>query len=58
MPYAIRKSGSQWKVVNTDTGDVKGTHDSKAKAERQLRLLNAIKHGFEPTGKRPGPPGK
>ena len=48
MPYAIRKSGSKWKVVNSETGDVKGTHDSEEKAEKQLRLLNAVKHGFKP----------
>ena len=41
MPYAIKKSGSKWQVVNKDTGRVLGTHPSKAKAEAQLRAVYA-----------------
>jgi len=52
MPYAIRKSGEKFKVVNKETGDVKGTHESKAKAQRQVNLLRGIKHGWVPTGKK------
>ena len=49
MPYALRKSGDKWKVVNSDTGHVKGTHSSKAKAQKQLNLLRAVKTGWKPT---------
>lgn len=54
MPYEIRKSGENYEVVNKDTGEVKATHeppDAKEKAERQLRLLEAVEHdeGWEPT---------
>jgi len=51
MPYAVRKRGDKWLTVNSETGEVKGTHDSKQKATAQLRLLYGVKHGWEPTGK-------
>lgn len=51
MPYAIRRRGKKYQTVNTETGDVKGTHDSRNKAERQRRLLEGIEHGWEPTRK-------
>jgi hypothetical protein len=38
VPYSIRKSDSQYKVVNK-AGRVFGTHRTKAKAERQVRAL-------------------
>jgi hypothetical protein len=41
MPYEIRKRGSKYLVVNAETGDVKGTHDTKTKAVAQLRALYA-----------------
>ena len=61
MPYSLTKQGSKWIVKNKDTGDVKGTHDSYAKALRQFRLLEAVKRGWKPTGaksklKRAAPP--
>lgn len=52
MPYVIRKSGKKWIVVNKETGKVKGTHDTKAKAKSQIRLLYGIEHGWKPTKKR------
>uniref|UniRef100_A0A6M3IG25 Uncharacterized protein n=1 Tax=viral metagenome TaxID=1070528 RepID=A0A6M3IG25_9ZZZZ len=45
MPYAVRKQGEKWITYNSDTGDVKGKHDSKEKANKQLRLLYMVKHG-------------
>lgn len=48
MPFSIERRGDKWIVRNEETGDVKGTHDSEEKAKSQLRLLNAIKHGFTP----------
>jgi len=39
MPYAIRKRGNKWVVVNKETGKVKGTHETREKALRHLRAL-------------------
>lgn len=51
MPYEIEKRGDKWVVINADTGKVKGTHDSKVKAQRQMRLLYGIESGeWKPTG--------
>lgn len=47
MPYEARQKGEDWEVVNTDTKEVKAVHrppDAKEKAERQIRLLEAIQH--------------
>lgn len=41
MPFSIVSSGNKFKVINSHTKDVKGTHPSKAKAEAQLRALYA-----------------
>lgn len=51
MPYALKQRGEKWVVVNKDTGKVKGTHDSKVEAMRQMRLLYGVAHGWRPTGK-------
>jgi len=48
MPYKVEKRGSKYVTVNSETGDVKGTHDSKEKAVRQMRLLYMVKSGKEP----------
>lgn len=46
MPYEAKKGdGETYTVVNSETGDVKATHeppDAKEKAERQVDLLNQI----------------
>lgn len=52
MPYSVRKKGSRYEVVNTATGDVKARSTSKAKAERQLRILKGIERGWEPSGEK------
>jgi len=49
MPYSVEKRGDKWVTINSDTGEVKGTHESKLKAVRQRRLLEGIKHGWEPS---------
>lgn len=49
MPYTIREKGDKWEVVNRDTEEVKATHDTKEDAERQVRLLEGLEHGWEPT---------
>ena len=52
MPYGIRESGGKFKVVNKETSKVKGTHSSRAKAQKQINLLMGIEHGWKPTGKK------
>lgn len=52
MPYDIEKRGEKWVVFNTETKDVKGRHDSRIKAQRQINLLRGIEKGWEPTGKK------
>lgn len=50
MPYSIRKTGSGYQVVNRETGKVHAKHTSLRKARRQVRLLNAVEHGWRPSG--------
>lgn len=51
MPYAIEKRDGKWVVFNTETKAVKGRHDSKRRAQRQVNLLRAIEKGnWKPTG--------
>ncbi len=54
MPYKIEADGENYKVINSDTGETKAVRqppDAKEKAERQVRLLEAIEHnpGWEPS---------
>ncbi len=51
MPYAIHKKGSQWVVVNKDTGKEHGKHASREKALAQMRLLYGVEHGMTPRSK-------
>ena len=54
MPYSVRKNeDGSYKVVDRETGKVHSEHTTKEKAERQRRLLEGIRHGWKPTGKRP-----
>ena len=52
MPAKVTrvKGGYQVKTPNA----VHAKHTTKAKAENQQRLLNALDHGFKPTGKKKG----
>lgn len=50
MPYSINKDDGGY-TVRSPKG-VKARRTSKSKAERQVRLLQAIKHGFEPDKQR------
>ena len=52
MPYKIEERDGKWLTINKDTGDVKGTHDSREKAIKQMRLLYMVEHGGKPTGKK------
>lgn len=47
MPYAVKKNGSAWEVVNSSTGEVHAKHTTKKKAEAQVRLLEE-QEGFVP----------
>lgn len=49
MPYKIVKRGSKYLTVNKQTGKVKGTHSSKQKAIKQMKLLYMIESGKKPT---------
>lgn len=47
MPYEIKENGDNYDVVNKVTGEVKATHeppDAKEKAERQVKLLEAVEN--------------
>lgn len=50
MPYTIRKMPNRecYRVRNLDTGRVMSSCTTRAKAEAQVRLLNAIDHGYVP----------
>jgi hypothetical protein len=39
MPWDKKKVKDKWQVVNSDTGDVKGTHDTESEADDQLAAL-------------------
>ena len=54
MPYTIRKVRNKncFEVKNKITGRVYAKCTTKDKANKQLRLLNAVEHGWRPTGKR------
>jgi hypothetical protein len=49
MPVNISKAKGGYRV-STPHG-VKAKHTTKEKAEAQKRLLNAVEHGWRPTGK-------
>jgi hypothetical protein len=50
MPVKIQSVGKGKYRVSTPRG-TKAKHTTKAKAEKQKRLLNAIDHGFKPTAR-------
>jgi len=49
MPYVIRKNNNKntYSVKNKATGVVHSKGTSKKRAEAQVKLLNAIDHGFK-----------
>lgn len=50
MPVKISKNKGGSYRVSTPNG-VKAKHTTKTNAERQKHLLNAVEHGWKPTGK-------
>lgn len=53
MPYVIRKLPNKdlYRVYNKDTKNIKAKGTTLEKAEKMVRLLNAIKHGWKPAAK-------
>jgi len=51
VPYQLRRVRGGYQVVNAATGQVHAEHTSRDKAQRQIRLLHAVEHGWRPTGK-------
>lgn len=51
MPVKIRKEKNGGYRVSTPSG-TKAKNTTKKKAESQKRLLNAVEHGWKPTGKK------
>ena len=51
MPVSVRKTGGGHYRVSTPHG-VKAKATSLKKAKAQQRLLNAVDHGWKPTGKK------
>lgn len=57
MPYKVEQDGEDWMVVNTELDKIVARHmppDAKEKAEKQVRLLEAVEHdpGWKPTEKK------
>jgi phage gp16-like protein len=50
MPVSIQKTKKGFRV--STPGGVKAKHTTKDKAKKQKRLLNAVDHGWKPTGKK------
>lgn len=49
MPYSIKPvSKTKYMVENSETGSVKSTGSTLSNAQKQVKLLNAVKHGFSP----------
>lgn len=49
MPVTIRKVKGGYRVSTPNS--IKAKRTTKAKAKKQKRLLNAVDHGWRPTGK-------
>lgn len=59
MPYAIKKVGNDFEVVNKDTGKVMGHHPTMKKAVLQMRALYAnVKDAGGSASKKPAPKAK
>jgi phage gp16-like protein len=52
LPYIVRKTDGAYQVVDRETGKVYASHATKENAERQRRLLEGVRHGWKPTGKK------
>lgn len=54
MPYGVRKSKKEtgWQVYNRNSGKVLSRHGTRNKAVRQARMLEGVRHGWNPLGKK------
>lgn len=50
MPVQVSRTGRGYRV--TDAGRITAKSTTRAKANRQARLLRAVAHGFRPTRRR------
>lgn len=50
MPYKLKEIGGKYEVMNIDSGKTHGK-TTKKKAKAQMRLLQAIAHGYIPKRK-------
>ncbi len=48
MPYKIVRKGTKFEVINKETGESHGIHDSMHKAVAQMRMLYGIDGGMKP----------
>ena len=49
MPYKIvKKSARRYSVINPKNGKIHAKNTTLKRAKSQVRLLNAIDHGFKP----------
>lgn len=42
MPYKVEERDGKFDVVNTETDEVKASHENREDAERQVRLLHEL----------------
>jgi len=49
MPYEVVHKGTGVVVRNKATGKIHAKNTTKRKAAAQLRLLNAVDHGWKPS---------
>lgn len=56
MPYKIRKLPNKnlYRLSNVDTGYIYAKSTTLEKAKSQMRLLNAIDHGYIPSNSKRG----
>lgn len=52
LPYSVTKTNGAYQVVDRETGKIYSSHTTKENAERQRRLLEGVRHGWKPTGKK------
>ena len=52
LPYSVKKTDGAYQVVDRETGKVYSRHTTRENAERQRRLLEGVRHGWKPTGKK------
>ena len=45
MPFKIEQRGNKWAVIKKSNGEVKSTHDTRAKAVANMRLRYHVEGG-------------